>query len=214
MNPQFWWYLARAAGITAWILVASAVVLGLLLSTRLLGRKPTPAWLLDLHRFVGGLAVVFTAIHLVGLVADSYAHFGVADLLVPMASSWKPGAVAWGVIAFYLLLAIEVTSLLMKRMPRSWWRGIHLTSYLLFWVAALHTATAGTDASHPVFVVGNALTIATVLFLTIVRLLSSRRERAAARVARATPGAPRQGEVDAPTVPMPTPASDATHQPA
>jgi hypothetical protein len=54
---------------------------------------------------------------------------------------------------------------------------VHLTSYLLFWVAALHASTAGSDAGHPVFVVANASAIVAVLFLTLVRLLSSRRAR-------------------------------------
>lgn len=178
MNPQLWWYLARASGIAAWFLVALAVIWGLLLSTKLLGRKPAPAWLLDLHRFLGGLAVVFTAVHLVGLVADSYTHFGPADLLVPMASDWKPGAVAWGVVAFYLLVAVELTSLLMTRIPRRWWRGVHLTSYVLFWVAALHVATAGTDASNLALVTANAVAIVVVLTLTVIRVLTPKRARA------------------------------------
>ena len=57
---------------------------------------------------LGGLAVMFTAIHLAALVADSYVHFGLADLTVPFASSWQPGAVALGVVAMWLLLAVEV----------------------------------------------------------------------------------------------------------
>jgi DMSO/TMAO reductase YedYZ heme-binding membrane subunit len=191
VNPQLWWYLARASGVTAWFLLALAVRWGLLLSTRLLGRKPTPAWLLDLHRFLGGLAVVFTALHLVGLVADSYTHFGLADLVVPMASSWKPGAVAWGIVAFYLLAAIEITSLLMKRMSRRWWRRVHSMSYLLFWVAAIHTATAGTDASNPALVVANAIAVLAVLTLTLVRVLTSKHERAATRKARGDDHQPR-----------------------
>ena len=43
---------------------------------------------------------------------------GPAELFVPLASAWKPGAVAWGVVALYLLLAIEITSLLQRRIPR------------------------------------------------------------------------------------------------
>ena len=78
--------------------------LGTALSGRL-SRRPRPAWVLDLHRFLGVLAVVFAGVHLLGLVADSYVHFGPAELFVPLASSWRPGPVAWGVVALYLLLA-------------------------------------------------------------------------------------------------------------
>jgi len=33
-------------------------------------------------------------------------HFGPAQLLIPLASAWRPGAVAWGIVAFYLLVAV------------------------------------------------------------------------------------------------------------
>ena len=86
MNPQTWWYLARATGYVAWALLTTSVISGLLLSTRLTNGRPTPAWILDLHRFLAGTAVAFTGLHIVGLVADNYVHFGAADLLVPFAS--------------------------------------------------------------------------------------------------------------------------------
>ena len=132
MNSQVWWFVARSSGIIAWALLTLSVCWGLLLSTRLLARRVSPAWLLDLHRHLSGLAVVFTGVHLVGLVADSYVTFGWAELFIPMASSWKPGAVAFGIVAFYLLLAVEITSLAMRRLPRSLWRWVHRSSFALF----------------------------------------------------------------------------------
>jgi predicted ferric reductase len=177
VNAQVWWYTARAGGIVAWVLLALSVAWGLLLSTRLLGRRPAPAWLLDLHRFLGGLAVVFTGVHIAGLVADSYVHFGVADVLVPFASAWKPGAVALGVVGFWLLLAVEITSLLMKRLPRKLWRAVHFSSFALFVVAGVHGATAGTDAMNSLY---RSVTLTLVLFavfLTLVRIFAPRRRR-------------------------------------
>jgi sulfoxide reductase heme-binding subunit YedZ len=179
MNPQFWWYLARATGYVAWALVTTSVVAGLLLSTRLTKGRPTPAWMLDLHRFLGAISVTFTGFHLAGLVADTYVQFGVADLLVPFTSSWRTGAVALGVIALYLLAAVEISSLLMRRIPRRVWRGIHATSYVLFWVATFHLITAGTDAGHPLSKVATTAAIVAVVFLTLVRTLSSRGRRQA-----------------------------------
>lgn len=177
MNPQFWWFVARASGIVASLLVATAVVWGLLLSTRVLQGRPRPAWLLDLHRMLGGLSLAFVAVHLVALVADSYEHFGAADLLVPFASAWKPAAVALGVLGMYLLLMVELTSLAMRRMPRRWWHGIHLSSYLCFWLVALHGALAGTDAANPLFRFGSLAAIALVVALTLYRVVVGRRAR-------------------------------------
>ena len=175
MNSQTWWYLARATGFVTWALVAASVVTGLLLSSRLTTGRPAPGWTLDLHRFLGGTAVIFAALHVAGLVGDTYVHFGPADLLVPFASGWKPGAVALGVIALYLLIAIEGTSLLMRRLPRKLWRSIHLTSYVLFWVSTFHLQLAGTDARNGFARWSVNLVIIAVVFLTLVRMLSPSR---------------------------------------
>ena len=42
---------------------------------------------------------------------------------------------------------------------------------LLFWLAAVHGALAGTDAGHPAVVAGSFASIAIVLFLTVFLLL-------------------------------------------
>ncbi len=176
MNQHLMWYVARASGLTASALLALSVIWGLLLTTRILGGRPRPAWILDLHRFLGAGALAFVGLHLVGLVGDNFVHFGAAELFVPFVSPWQPGAVAWGIVAFYLLVVVEVTSLLMKRMSRRVWHGIHLSSYVLFWVAAVHAATAGTDTGNTIYVwVANA-TIATVLVLTLFRLIAEKRK--------------------------------------
>ena len=54
-------------------------------------------------------------------------------------------AVAWGVVAMYLLVAIEITSLVRHRLTARAWRNVHLLSYFLFATATIHMVTAGTD---------------------------------------------------------------------
>lgn len=185
LHPQFWWYLTRSSGFVAWGLSIAAIMLGLALATRALGPNPRPAWLLDLHRFVGGLTVLFLAVHLGALVGDSYIHFGVADLLVPFASSWKSGAVAWGVLGFWLLIAVEVSSLMMKRLPRRTWRTIHLTSYLSAVVSTVHAFTAGTDAKNPAVTWAAVGSLSAATFFLVFRLiLPKHKQRAAARAAK------------------------------
>jgi DMSO/TMAO reductase YedYZ heme-binding membrane subunit len=162
------------------------VISGVLFSTRLTRVRPTAAWQLDLHRFLGGAAVVFTGLHLATLVADDYVDFSTIDVLVPFASAWKPGAVAFGVVAFYLLVGIELSSLVMRRLPRRLWRAVHLTSYVLFWLASLHFVLAGTDAVHPLARWGLNAAMAAVVFLTLVRALDpqGRARRPASRSVR------------------------------
>jgi predicted ferric reductase len=172
VNPHLWWYVARASGIVAWVLVTASVVWGLVLSTKVT-RRPRPAWFLDLHRFLGGLSVVFVGVHLAGLVADNYTHFGLASILVPLASSWHPVAVAWGVVGLYLLLAIEITSLLMRRLPRRLWHAVHLTSFGLFVFTTVHALTAGSDAGNVAVQWFALWSCALIGFLMLLRILSS-----------------------------------------
>ncbi len=174
MRSQAWWYTARAGGIVAWALASLAVVGGLQLSTRLV-RKPAPSWVLDVHRFLGGLSVAFVGVHLLGLGLDHFVGFGPADFLVPFVSSYKPAAVALGVVAMYLLLAIEITSLAMRRMPRRTWHAVHLTSFVVFVVATTHGLTAGTDRRNPVFQWACILMAGLVLMMTLVRIWTPRR---------------------------------------
>lgn len=171
MNAHTWWYASRATGFVAWALVATAVIVGLILSTRLARRRPTPAWTLDLHRFLGGAALVAILLHLVGLVVDDYVDFGVADLLVPFASSSEPSAVALGIVALYLLLAVQGSSVLMRRLPRRYWRAIPLTSFVAFWASTFHLQLAGTDAANPVARWAVRVAMVAVLFLTFVRIV-------------------------------------------
>jgi predicted ferric reductase len=145
VNNQLYWYLARSGGVAAWAMLGFSVLWGLVLSTKAFGSKPRPNWLLDLHRFVGGAAVIFTGIHVASLMLDSYIEFGVREVLVPFTSSYRPSAVAWGIIAFYLLLAVEITSLLRKRLSKRVWRATHYLSFPLFILATAHGVTAGTD---------------------------------------------------------------------
>src|SRR2546426_114733 len=90
MSAQLPWYVARASGIVAWALLAGSVLWGLSMTTRTFQRRVRRPWLLDLHRFLGGLAVIFTLVHVAAIVGDTYVHFGLAEVLVPLASKWHP----------------------------------------------------------------------------------------------------------------------------
>lgn len=179
MNPKIWWYLARSTGVVAWAVAGLSIVIGLLLSGRL-ARRPRPAWQLDLHRFLGGLGVTFLAIHLLALGLDPTVAFGPAALAIPMASSWRPGAVAWGIVAAYALLAVELSSLVTTRLPSRVWRAIHFASYGVWIAGTVHALGAGTDATvvRAIAVVGSFV----IVNLTAVRIVGRRIPRARPRV--------------------------------
>jgi predicted ferric reductase len=158
------WYTARAGGLVAWGMLVASMVWGLLMSTKLARRMARPNWMLDLHRFLGGAAVVFTGVHVASIMLDSYVHFGWTDVLVPFVSSWHPVAVAWGIVGMYCLVAVEVTSLLRRKLPARLWRATHYLSFPLFATATVHAMSAGTDRT-------NLLVLTSVLVLTVAVLL-------------------------------------------
>lgn len=179
------WYVSRASGVVAWALVAASIIWGITLSSRLLKRRGIPAWLLDLHRYLAALAVVFTGVHLVGLVFDNFVYYGWQELFIPFATDWKPGPTAWGIVAFYVLLAIEITSLLMRRMPRKYWHAVHLLAYPLFVMGTVHAYQSGTDRSNKVLQWSALAVIELVFGLTLFRLLTYTPRRKKARAADA-----------------------------
>lgn len=165
------WYVDRAAGLVSWALLAGSMLLGLLLSSRALGHRVRPAWLQDLHRGVSGLAVAFVGVHVAAVVADTHVHFGLVEVLVPFTSSWRPWAIAWGVVSIYLLVAVEATSLLRRHLPRTVWRRTHVLSFPLFLVATAHGITAGTDLATTTGIAVASLATALVVGLTALRTM-------------------------------------------
>lgn len=183
MNPQLWWFVTRSTGILTWALATAAVLWGLGVTSKPLGKKPAPSWMLDLHRFLGALTVLFLAAHLGALLADSYTNWTLADLAVPYATTWKPGPVAWGIVAAWLLVAVEVSSLFMRYLPRVWWRRLHLTSYLVFVAATIHFLSAGTDSTNLALRIAVGASVGSVAFLTGFRIRQGRRKAALRRAA-------------------------------
>ena len=167
---QLWWHTARAGGIVAWALMAASVLWGLALSTKVTHGRPRPNWLLDMHRFLGAAALVFTGIHVGSIMLDSYVHFGPTEVLVPFTGNWHPAAVAWGIVSVYLMAAIEVTSLLRRRIRKRLWRSVHFASFAVFVLSTVHLFTAGTDSSEPILRAAVYCTVAATAALTALRV--------------------------------------------
>jgi DMSO/TMAO reductase YedYZ heme-binding membrane subunit len=126
-------------------------------------------------------------------MADKYVNFGVAQVLVPFSSSWRPGAVAWGVTAMYLLVAVEATSLAKRKLPRKVWRSVHLLSFVLFVFSTVHAIQSGTDLANT-FVRAVGLTLlAAAMVAAILRIVR-------ASLSRPTPARSAAAPADRPTV--------------
>jgi len=170
----------------AGILLVGSLVLGVLLSTRALRAIDSPAWMLAMHRWFSALACVFIVVHLLALVGDNYVYFSWKQIFVPGGSAWKTAPVALGVIAMYLLVAVEGTSLTRTRLPRRLWKALHYLGYLAVWLTSLHGALAGTDATNRLYrVVALVLTLVAVAAAVVRAIIGTTRHQAARRRARA-----------------------------
>jgi DMSO/TMAO reductase YedYZ heme-binding membrane subunit len=184
MNPQLMWWVARATGMVAGMLLVASLLWGVLLTTRALKPRDRPSWLLAMHRWVSALACIGIAIHLLALVADNYVHFGWKEIFVVGGSPWKRWPVALGVIALYLLILVQGTSLVMKRLPRDLWKFVHYFSYAAVWLSSVHGALAGTDAANRLYeVIALLLTVVAVSAAIIRIIVGTTRQQAARRAA-------------------------------
>jgi Ferric reductase like transmembrane component. len=146
-------------------------------------RKGIPAWILDLHRYLGTLTIVFVAVHVGAIYCDSFVKFGPREIFVPFASTWRTHAVAWGIVSTYLLVAIQLTSWLMRKLPRKLWHRVHVLSLPMMVMATVHGFLSGTDRANRTVQWGAFLVLIGVLFLFSYRLMSPKK---AARAAAAT----------------------------
>ncbi len=149
MSDQVLWFAARGAGAVAQLFLTGAVAMGLVTVTRFQSAGWPRFFNYELHRRISLLSVVFLAVHILAAVLDPYTNLGLAAALVPFASTYRPAAVALGVVGLYLVIALIASSLLRKYVSQKAWRAIHWTSYGLWPVAILHGMLAGTDALAP-----------------------------------------------------------------
>lgn len=144
-SSQLLWYTTRATGVVALVLLTVAVVLGVLTSVR----YDTARWprfaLQDLHKRVSLLAMAFIGLHILTTVTDTYAPIGWVSVFVPFTSSYRRLWLGLGTVAFDLLLAVAVSSMLRRRVPAQLWRALHWLTYASWPLALVHGLGSGTD---------------------------------------------------------------------
>ena len=147
-DPTFW-LLARASGLTAYVLLTCSVLAGLVLKSRPFGRALKAASVTDVHRVLALLGLGMLVLHGAALMLDRTVHMPLAGLLVPGASPYRPLPVALGVAACELTALIVVSFSLRRRIGARNWRRLHWLTYTIFLAATLHGVTAGTDTAQP-----------------------------------------------------------------
>ncbi len=147
-DPTFW-VLARASGLTAYVLLTLSMLAGLVVKSRPFGRAVKAASVVDVHRFLTVLALGAVAVHAAALVLDSTVHIGLGALLVPGLSPYRPLWTGLGVVAVDLAALIWISFPLRKRIGVRAWRKLHWATYGVFLLATAHGLLAGSDSSRP-----------------------------------------------------------------
>jgi predicted ferric reductase len=181
------WYLARASGVTLYLLLWGSVCLGLGITTKLLDRLTSRSVIYSLHTFTTQLAYGFLALHLLSLLADGHMPFSAGQLLVPFASDAGEPWTGLGVLAMYLLALIGVSGLARRFISFGAWRSLHMLTLPLFLLALAHGIGAGTDSERLWALALYLTTGLSVLWLLVYRLLRWNRR---AETAAAPSGAP------------------------
>ena len=183
--PSAYWYLTRGTGVVALLLLTGGVLLGVLTSTRW-GTPRWPRFLVSgLHRNVTLLALAFVVVHVLTTVLDGYTPVGLRDAVVPFASSYRPVWLGLGAVAFDLLLALIVTSLLRARIGLRAWKLVHWLAYASWPVALMHAFGTGSDAKAGWFGLLALGSAATVVLAVLWRVVEARTGPGAVRLAGA-----------------------------
>src|SRR5579875_823109 len=140
------WNVARAGGFTAYILLTLAVIAGLALSTQLQSPSRWPRFVNnELHNFLTLLGTIFLGGRLIVDKQNPFTHFGWNELLIPLASHYRPQWMALGIVALYLGIAIGISTLLRPHIGYRWWRRLHVLTLGIFVLATIHGLGSGSD---------------------------------------------------------------------
>jgi DMSO/TMAO reductase YedYZ heme-binding membrane subunit len=165
------WDTARAGGFAAYILLSVAVSVGLVLRNR----WQTPKWprivTNELHGYLSLLALVFIVVHVLAVLVDPFTRFGLAEVLVPFVSHYRPVWMGLGIVALYLLLAVWLSSRVRTHIGYTTWRRIHVLAYGVYVAATIHGLGTGSDTRSIWAPVVYATSVAVVGGLAARRLL-------------------------------------------
>jgi sulfoxide reductase heme-binding subunit YedZ len=166
------WIVLRAAGIGAYVVLFASVAFGLVATSGPFGKRFAKASSISIHQFLSTVGLVLLAIHIGGLLLDTYMHFGPKEVLVPGASSYRPRAVALGVIGMYGTVLVLVSSWVRRHYSTKVWRAVHGAAVPTFILAMLHGIFAGADATRRWMFLMYLLSASVVVFLLILRGLT------------------------------------------
>jgi predicted ferric reductase len=173
-TDQFFWVLARVAGLSSYAALAVALVTGIALRTAVLDWLGSNRALRALHEYTTVLWIPLAALHLASLLLDKTARIGWLDLVIPFHSSYASLAIGLGALSLDVLLLVTVSAFLKRRMNKNLWLWMHRLAYVAFAMIFLHAVLSGTDFSDPIVSAITWAAAAMLVFLALVRAIWGR----------------------------------------
>lgn len=181
VGPSAYWYLTRSSGAVALILLTLTLVLGVVD----LRRWSSPAWprfVVDsLHRNVSLLALAFLALHILTAALDTFAPISLVNAVVPFTSAYRPFWLGLGALAFDLMLAVILTSLLRRQLGHGAWRATHWLAYASWPIALLHGLGTGSDVQSTWLLALSVGCLVAVICAVLIRIADGWPEQLARR---------------------------------
>lgn len=169
-NAMPLWLMARAAGITAYVLLTAVTLMGIMLSHNTRARhRPNPSRI-RLHLALVVFTFVFTALHIAVLAIDPYAKVGLAGALLPMGAGYRPVEVTLGLLALWSGLISGASAAMAGRGAGRYWLYLHRLAGGAWILAWFHGVLTGIDT--PALLGLYTLSGAAVMGVSLWRYLS------------------------------------------
>ena len=180
---QTMWYITRASGLVAYVLLWLSMVWGLGVASKIFDVLLHGTFTYDFHQYISLLAIGFTLLHMGVLLFDGYMPYSIFQILVPFISAYRPFWIGIGVIGFYLMALVTVTFYMRTKIGMKAFRTIHVFSLVAYFAITLHSFMSGSDSSLPSVMVLYVVTFLITMFLIIYWLIMLAQKNVAKRAA-------------------------------
>jgi methionine sulfoxide reductase heme-binding subunit len=197
LGEHFFWITSRAAGVAALLASSAAVTLGLLMGGRLLkGRLPD---LRVTHEALSLATLAALLVHALALLGDSYMSPSLADISLPLVSSYRTFWTTLGIVAGWGMIILGLSFYARGRIGPARWRRLHRFTALAWILGVAHGLGEGTDAGSAWFLLSTAAVVLPAAALLAVRLAPASTQPGAPRTPRRSMPVSRRAVASAPT---------------
>lgn len=194
MNENFFWYLTRSSALVGYFLLWISIFLGISIKTPVLNKIIKPVYSYRIHCWISLQALIFALIHGLSLLGDRYVNFSLGNIFIPFfpqsGQYIEPSFVALGIISFYIMIILVVTSYFRENIYYSLWRGVHFLNIGLFVIVFIHALYLGTDMKNDmirfVFICANIFLAILFIINLFLRLFVSIKNHENIRKSNAT----------------------------